>query len=84
MSTNSSPKGSWWRVDLGTEYYINLIIVYNRVDRCCMKGIDKAQVSDNCSVTVIIKRLTAQTQTARASVQLFNNLLYQFLPGAMK
>ena len=44
MSTHADPKGSWWKVDLGTEFYINLVIVYNRMDKCCEKRIDKAQV----------------------------------------
>ena len=47
-SSDAQPnsKNKWWKVDLGTEHYINLVVVYSRTDACCAKWIDKAEVRD--------------------------------------
>lgn len=56
-SSTNADKGSWWKVDLGTEFYINMVVVYNRVDKCCTKTLNGAQVfadKTNCGTIKVV------------------------------
>ena len=37
-------KPAWWRVRFKGKQRINLVVIYNRLDECCMERINGAQV----------------------------------------
>ena len=44
-STHSKgKKNNWWQVDLGKTYPVYLVLIHNRIDKCCRNRIDGAKV----------------------------------------
>ena len=44
VSHSRKKRNNWWLVDLGEKKHINLVLVYNRADRCCAKRISGTKV----------------------------------------
>ena len=48
VSHSRKGKNNWWLVDLGEKKHINLVLVYNRADRCCANRISGTKVCIIC------------------------------------
>ena len=54
-STHSKTnKNNWWQVDLGKSHPVYMVLIHNRLDKCCRNRINGAQVKFSCRFQYII------------------------------
>ncbi|RRQ49956.1 hypothetical protein DZC72_05065 [Maribacter algicola] len=85
-ATSNNP---WWRVDLGREYTINKINMYNRTD-CCYERLNGAKIlvgntpSNNPADYIEVGTATADPSQFFTSVNTSGRYLMVYLPGNNK
>lgn len=45
VTHTATEDNAWWQLDLGAQYVINEIIIYNRTDNCCTARLSDFEIS---------------------------------------